>query len=68
MTLGITATNEQQHMTHRISGWKVGLAAMALGGLLASHPASAYEEITVSDGGTLSGVVKLQATVPKPRG
>ena len=30
--------------------------------------ASAYEEITVSDGGTLIGAVKLEGEVPKPKG
>ena len=42
-----------------------------LAGLLAgclSVPAYAYEEITVSDGGTLMGTVKLEGKVPKPKG
>ena len=30
--------------------------------------AQAYEEITVSDGGTLTGTVKLDGAVPKPKG
>ncbi len=30
--------------------------------------ALAYEEITVSDGGTIVGTVKLEGTVPKPKG
>ena len=31
-------------------------------------PLHAYEEITVSDGGTLTGTVKLDGPVPKPKG
>jgi hypothetical protein len=31
-------------------------------------PAWAYEEMTVSEGGTLKGTVKLEGTVPKPKG
>lgn len=31
-------------------------------------PAYAYEEITVSEGGTLMGTVKLDGAVPKPKG
>ncbi|GKS60209.1 hypothetical protein YTPLAS18_37360 [Nitrospira sp.] len=34
----------------------------------ASGPAQAYEEITVADGGTLTGAVTLNGTVPKPKG
>src|SRR5512139_1591756 len=33
-----------------------------------SPSAWAYEEITVSEGGTLTGTVKLEGTVPKPKG
>lgn len=42
------------------------LAGLALVGLAA--PAAAYEEITVPDGGTLTGTVKLEGAVPKPKG
>ncbi len=31
-------------------------------------PAYAYKEVTVSDGGTLTGTVKLEGQVPKPKG
>ncbi|HMK24370.1 MAG TPA: carboxypeptidase regulatory-like domain-containing protein [Terriglobales bacterium] len=40
-----------------------GLVVLALG-----SPALAYEEITVTDGGTLTGTVKLEGAVPKPKG
>ena len=40
-----------------------GLLSVCLG-----VPAYAYEEITVSDGGTLMGAVKLEGNVPKPKG
>ena len=40
-----------------------GLMAACLG-----SPALAYEEITVSEGGTLMGTVKLEGKVPKPKG
>ncbi len=40
-----------------------GVLAATVGG-----PALAYEEITVSDGGTIAGTVKLEGTVPKPKG
>jgi len=40
-----------------------GLMAACLG-----SPAFAYEEITVPEGGTLTGTVKLDGTVPKPKG
>ncbi|MGA6829292.1 carboxypeptidase regulatory-like domain-containing protein, partial [Nitrospira sp. NS4] len=33
-----------------------------------SPSAWAYEEIAVSEGGTLTGTVKLEGTVPKPKG
>ncbi|ALA60370.1 carboxypeptidase regulatory-like domain-containing protein [Nitrospira moscoviensis] len=33
-----------------------------------SAPVYAYEEIAVSDGGTITGTVKLEGAVPKPKG
>lgn len=36
--------------------------------LLSMGPALAYEEVTVTDGGTLSGTVTLVGQVPKPKG
>lgn len=33
-----------------------------------SSPAYAYKEVTVLDGGTLTGTVKLEGQVPKPKG
>ena len=41
----------------------MGLMAACLG-----TPALAYEEIAVSEGGTLMGTVKLEGKVPKPKG
>lgn len=43
-----------------------GLAGFIAIGL--SLPAYAYEEITVSEGATIIGTVKLEGTVPKPKG
>ncbi len=43
------------------------MAAMLMAGWLAGA-AQAYEEITVTDGGTLSGIVTLVGEVPKPKG
>jgi len=43
------------------------IAAMLLAGWLAG-PVQAYEEMTVRDGGTLSGTVTLVGEVPKPKG
>lgn len=40
-----------------------GLMALCL-----SSPAYAYDEITVTDGGTLSGTVTLDGDVPRPKG
>jgi hypothetical protein len=45
---------------------KTAVAALAAAALCTS--AFAYEEITVADGGTLKGGVKLEGTVPKPKG
>lgn len=41
----------------------IGLMAACLG-----SPAMAYEEISVSEGGTIMGTIKLEGTVPKPKG
>lgn len=40
-----------------------GLMTVCLG-----NPAYAYDEVTVTDGGTLSGTVTLDGEVPKPKG
>jgi hypothetical protein len=42
--------------------------ATALMALILTVPAWAYEEITVTDGGTLSGSVTLVGDVPRPKG
>ena len=68
MTLGSTIQSEPQTMKESCFGWVLALATVALASSLASSPVSAYEEVTVSDGGTLTGVVKLEGTVPKPKG
>src|SRR5262250_3176233 len=36
--------------------------------VMTGAPAWAYEEVQVSDGGTLTGTVKLDGQVPKPKG
>lgn len=41
----------------------VGLVLLSLSG-----PALAYQEVTVSNGGTITGTVKLDGLVPKPKG
>jgi len=41
----------------------IGVIAACLSG-----PAYAYEEMTVADGGTITGTVKLDGEVPKPKG
>jgi hypothetical protein len=43
-------------------------AGVALAAATLCTSAFAYEEITVLDGGTLKGSVKLEGTVPKPKG
>ena len=68
MTLGSTIQSEPQTMKESSFGWVLALATVALASSLASSPVSAYEEVTVSDGGTLTGIVKLEGTVPKPKG
>ena len=45
------------------SPWVLGLMVLAL-----AAPASAYEEISVSEGGTITGTVTLDGAVPKPKG
>ena len=48
---------------------KIRIVGAALAALLAgAGPALAYEEITVTDGGTLTGHVTLSGKVPKPKG
>ncbi|MER3423503.1 MAG: hypothetical protein C4293_09985, partial [Nitrospiraceae bacterium] len=51
---------------------KVGCSRGALAALLVlligAGSVSAYEEVTVSDGGTLSGAVILEGKVPRPKG
>ena len=45
------------------------ITAVALALLLpCAAPVSAYEEVTVKDGGTLTGTVTLAGSVPKPKG
>ena len=68
MTLGTTIQSAQQTRKKSSFVWVLGVATVALASSLASSPVSAYEEITVSDGGTLTGSVKLEGTVPKPKG
>jgi len=42
--------------------------AVLFAAILCGNAALAYEEITVSEGGTLTGTVKLEGAVPKPKG
>ncbi|MGE3151614.1 MAG: carboxypeptidase-like regulatory domain-containing protein [Nitrospiraceae bacterium] len=51
--------------SHTMTRW---VAVLVLGGWLWAGQARAYEEITVSDGGTVTGVVTLDGKVPKPKG
>ena len=44
------------------------LAALIIAAAGFSNPAWAYEEITVTDGGSITGTVTLDGQVPKPKG
>ena len=44
------------------------IAILLLATYLSGGAAWAYEDITVSDGGTVLGTVKLEGHVPKPKG
>lgn len=49
----------------------MNIIKLILAGMIAvclSSPAYAYDEVTVTDGGTLSGTVTLSGDVPKPKG
>lgn len=48
---------------NRIQVMVTGLLSLCL-----TSPAYAYDEVTVTDGGTLSGIVTLEGDVPKPKG
>lgn len=48
--------------------WSCFVAVMAVLFVAGAQPVEAYEEITVTDGGTLTGTVKLRGTVPRPKG
>jgi hypothetical protein len=47
---------------------RILFAILAFGVVLSGDPAVAYEEISVKDGGTLTGTVTLVGEVPKPKG
>lgn len=68
MTRGMTMRSAQLTTTNGCRAWLLGLATIALASSVAGGSAWAYEEVTVTDGGTLSGVVKLEGAVPKPKG
>ncbi len=68
MKLGMTTRSNSQQMKQSVCRWGFGLAAAALAVSLTSGPASAYEEMSVAEGGTITGTVKLEGTVPKPKG
>jgi hypothetical protein len=44
------------------------IATVALGAMLFTGTVSAYDEITVTDGGTVTGQVTMTGKVPKPKG
>jgi hypothetical protein len=49
--------------------WRRGIGGLLCSVLLAgSSYAYEYEEVTVADGGTLSGTIKLAGDIPKPKG
>ena len=50
-----------------MSVWKV-FSALAFGIFIGTSSVQAYEEMEVSNGGTLSGVVTLEGKVPRPKG
>ena len=47
----------------RIATWMLGLSLLTV-----AAPAIAYEEVAVSEGGTITGIVTLDGAVPKPKG
>ncbi len=49
--------------------WRRGIGGLLCSVLLAgSSYAYEYEEVTIADGGTLSGTIKLAGDIPIPRG
>ncbi len=48
--------------------WMTVMISLSLGGLVATGPTWGYEEITVNNGGSLTGIVKLLGPTPKPKG
>src|SRR5579884_874650 len=62
--------NDDQRITKEAGMLTRGmLGALLIAALSAFHtPAYAYEETTVTDGGTLSGTITLNGVVPKPKG
>jgi len=52
----------------RFMARRILFAILAFGVVHAGDPAAAYEEISVKDGGTLTGTVTLVGEVPKPKG
>jgi hypothetical protein len=55
---------------HEPAGVKniMGTALAALATISIATSAVAYEEIAITDGGTLTGTVTLEGTVPRPKG
>ena len=47
--------------------WRRGIVGL-LSSILLANGSYAYEEMTVADGGTLSGTIKLAGDIPKPKG
>jgi len=53
-------------MSYR-SPWIIGVLLLGMVGLLGISPPSEYQEVSVKDGGTLTGKVTLKGTIPTPR-
>src|SRR5574341_654592 len=51
-----------------ISRFSTAMSAVALTVFLSSGVAMAYEEVAVTDGGTIKGKVTLAGKVPRPKG
>ncbi len=55
-------------MGRRQQAYTTGFLAVVFACLLGASEVSAYEEVTVIDGGTLTGTVMLEGKVPRPKG
>ncbi|HET9962890.1 MAG TPA: carboxypeptidase regulatory-like domain-containing protein, partial [Nitrospiraceae bacterium] len=65
----MTPYSAMRKQQRRINNWAACLLAVLVAPFaFIDQPAWAYEEIKVTDGGTVKGSVKLEGKVPKPKG